>query len=193
MSKLINLLFSKKGNAPSTGNFYGSISINDEQGIRRAVQLANDYEGPIIEIGVLFGHTTNFIASLANISKKIIAVDNFRWNPFGLSPETHKQFTERTLRYILEHRNTELYSLDSASFFKSYSGPTPSMIFIDAGHSYEDVLADINAAIKLGIPVISGHDFSNLHEGVKKAVMESFKDNVEVYDTVWVNNLIKPE
>lgn len=186
LSRTINFLFQKKRNSTSNCNLYGSISIKDEEGVKRAIQLANDYEGPIIEIGILFGHTTNYIASIANPSKKIIAVDNFRWNPFGFSPETHKQFAERTIRYIVEHRNTELHSLDSASFFSSYNGPTPSMIFIDAGHNYEEVLADIRSAIKLGIPVISGHDFSNQHEGVKRAVIESFKDNFEVYGTVWI-------
>lgn len=185
--KLIYFLFPGKKFTSAYGNFYGSISLQDEEGVKRAIQLASEYDGPIVEIGVLFGHTTNFIASTADPSKKIIAVDNFRWNPFGLTPESHKQFTERTLRYIVDHRNTELHSIDSGSFFKNYHGPTPSMIFIDAGHNYDDVLHDITVSIQMGIPVISGHDFSPQHEGVKKAVIEIFKDNFEVYGTVWVS------
>ena len=187
LSKLFSLILPWKKGTSANINFYGSISLQEEEGVKRAIQLASGHKGPIVEIGVLFGHTTNFIASVADPSKKIIAVDNFRWNPFGLSPESHKQFTERTLRYIVDHRNTELHSIDSSSFFKTYHGPTPSMIFIDAGHNYEDVLHDIKVSIQMGIPVISGHDFSVQHEGVKKAVVEMFKDNFEVYGTVWVS------
>jgi hypothetical protein len=189
VSKMINFLFAKNRTARPTENYYGSISIKDEEGVKQAIQLATAYDGPIIEIGLLFGHTTNFIASIANPSKKIIAVDNFQWNPFGFSPESHEQFTRRTIRYILEHRNTELLRTDSSSFFNNYSGPTPSMIFIDADHSYEAVKADISAALKMGIPVISGHDFSNQHEGVQRAVNESFKENFQVYGTVWVSKV----
>lgn len=187
LSKLVNKILPWKKIISANGKLYGSISIQEEEGIKRAIQLSSGYDGPIVEIGVLFGHTTNLIASVADPAKKIIAVDNFRWNPFGLSPESHKQFTERTLRYIVEHRNTEIWNVDSGSFFKHYHGPTPSMIFIDAGHDYKDVLHDIKVSVAMGIPVISGHDFSPQHEGVKKAVIEMFKDNFDVYGTVWVS------
>lgn len=189
IKKTVTFFFSKIKPQNETKELFGSISIEDEVGIKKAIELAEKFDGPVIEIGVLFGHTTNLIATFAEKTKKIIAVDNFKWNPFGLSQEIHKQFTERTLRYIIQNRNTELFPADSATFFESYKGPTPSMIFIDADHSYEAVKKEILSALRVGIQVISGHDFSNQHIDVQKAVKEIFGNKFEVFGTVWIAKL----
>jgi hypothetical protein len=173
---------------PSKHSVMGSLSFEDEKGIKHAITLAEKYEGPIIEIGTLFGHTTNLIGSLAKRDIKIITVDNFKWNPFSLTPAMHKLFTERTLRYLIEHRNTSLITSDAALFYQQYNGTRPSMVFIDADHSYDSVILDIKWAKNLNIPVISGHDFSDEHPGIQKAVREVFGTNFSVYGTVWIAN-----
>jgi hypothetical protein len=173
---------------PSKLSIMGSLSFEDEKGIKHAITLAEKYEGPIIEIGTLFGHTTNLIGSLANKDIKIITVDNFKWNPFSLTPAMHKLFAERTLRYLIEHRNTSLITSDATLFYQQYTGTRPSMIFIDADHSYESVILDIKWAKNLSIPVISGHDFSDEHPGIQKAVREVFGTSFSVHGTVWIAN-----
>jgi len=56
-----------------------------------------------------------------------------------------------------------------------YEDNSLDFVFIDAGHSYENVLADINAwlpKVKKG-GVIAGHDYTNA-DGVRRAVNEIF-------------------
>ena len=188
-SWLWELLLKKQNKIdPSKLSIMGSLSFEDEKGIKQAIMLAENYEGPIIEIGTLFGHTTNLIGSLAKSDVKIITVDNFKWNPFSLTPAMHKLFTERTLRYLIEHRNTSLVTSDAALFYQQYNGTRPSMVFIDADHSYESVIQDIKWAKNLDIPVISGHDFSDQHPGIQKAVREVFGTSFSVHGTVWIAN-----
>ena len=59
------------------------------------------------------------------------------------------------------------------------------MIFIDADHKYESVLADINWSLEKGIPVISGHDY-NWPE-IARAVNESFGNKIIIEGSVWIH------
>lgn len=65
-------------------------------------------------------------------------------------------------------------------------------VFIDAGHSYSAVRADIDAwwpKVKRG-GWFGGHDYHELHPGVIKAVTERFSDNrglvLEPFAVWWV-------
>ena len=69
---------------------WGGISEDDEQGIREAVARSAEFDGPIVEIGALFGWTTQLIASLKPPEKELIAVDNFCWNPFLIPADDHR-------------------------------------------------------------------------------------------------------
>lgn len=62
------------------------------------------------------------------------------------------------------------------------------MVFIDAGHSYEDVKQDIAMACDMRIPVISGHDYHALHVGVRQAVDEQFGQAKTVQGRVWLHS-----
>lgn len=167
---------------------YGSISLEDEKGIARAIELAAGHPGPIIEIGTLFGHTTNLIASKKATEKELIAVENYVWNPFQLPKGAHQMFLRRTLRYVMDHANVRIAETDAASFYRESPGLQPSMIFIDAEHDYASVKRDIDWAISVGCRVIAGHDYLPLHPGVVKAVEEAFGDKVEVVGSVWVHD-----
>lgn len=169
-------------------SIWGSITEEEEKGIARAVEYAKNFDGPIVEIGALFGHTTQLIATLKDKDKELIAVENFTWNPFGLSKDIHQLITYRTLRYCIEKCNTKIFYGSNNLFYEIYKGKPFSMIFIDAGHNYEDVIFDIQMSKKLNIPVICGHDFHDLHKGVKKAVIESFGTEIETYGSVWIAN-----
>jgi hypothetical protein len=166
---------------------FGSITREEEEGIKRAVELAEAQEGSMVEIGALFGHTTNLIASFKSREKELIAVENYSWNPFVLPKEAHQLFLKRTLRYVTTHANVNIYEGDAASFYKEYANAEISMVFIDAMHDYQSVIQDIDWALSVGCKVISGHDYTELHPGVVKAVDERFGDAIEVYGSVWVH------
>ncbi len=166
---------------------WGGISEQDERGIREAVARAASFDGPIVEIGTLFGWTTQLIASLKSPEKELITIDNFCWNPFHISADDHRVITRRTLHYCLEHCRTRIVDGTAREFYDSYDGPTPSMVFIDADHSYEAVRADIDWARRRGVPVIAGHDYNPaLHQVVVRAVDEQFAGGVDVFGSVWV-------
>ena len=166
---------------------WGGISEEDERGLREAVARAASFDGPIVEIGALFGWTTQLIASIKSPEKELIAVDNFSWNPFCIPPDDHRVITRRTLHYCLEHCRTRIFDGTASAFYDSYKGPTPSMVFIDGDHSYEGVTADIDWACQRGVPVIAGHDYQSvLHQPIFRAVNERLSGLFDLYGTVWI-------
>jgi predicted O-methyltransferase YrrM len=138
-----------------------------------------------VEIGALFGFTTQLIANYKPNEKKLIAIENFSWNPFGIPPDDHRTITQRVLRYVIDHCNTSIFDGSSRYFQTRYEGEKPSMVFIDADHQYESVKADIAWAVKLGIPIVAGHDYCESHSGVIRAVDEAFPTSKNILGSVW--------
>ena len=166
--------------------FSGTVLPDELDFLQQLVSKANDIEGPILEIGTLFGFTTQHIASWKTTEKELITVDNFTWNPIGFDNDTHQAFTRRVLYYLIQRANTKLVAANNTDFYQNYNGDTPSMVFIDASHRYKDVIEDIRWAHESGIPIISGHDYAEDFPGVLRAVNETFgKENVQTIGTVW--------
>ncbi len=166
---------------------WGGISEDDERGIREAVARAAPFDGPIVEIGTLFGWTAQLLASFKSPEKELIAVDNFCWNPFCVPPDDHRVITRRTLHYCLQHCRTRIFDGTTREFYDSHQGPTPSMVFIDADHSYAAVKADIEWACQRGVPVVAGHDYQPmLHHAVVQAVEERFAGCFDLFGSVWI-------
>lgn len=168
-------------------NEWGSITEEEEAGIHAAIDYSKHLDGPIVEIGTLFGHTTALIACLKGDNRTIVTLDNYSWNPFCLPAGDHRLFTRRTLRYLIEKAEVSLVDADAQDFYEKYDGPTPSMVFIDADHRYEGVKRDIEWAIRIGVPVISGHDYDDESPDVKRAVNELFGNSIETYGSVWIH------
>jgi hypothetical protein len=148
---------------------------------------AAPFDGPIVEIGTLFGWTAQLIASAKSREKELIAVDNFCWNPFCIPPDDHRVITRRTLHYCLEHCRTRIFDGTAREFCNTYEGPTPSMVFIDADHSYAATQADIVWACERGVPVVAGHDYNpKLHQAVVQAVDERFYGRFDLFGSVWI-------
>lgn len=168
--------------------FAGSVLPNELDFLKTLVEEADVIPGPIIEVGTLFGFATQKMAEWKSESKELITIDNFRWNPIGLSSAAHKDFTRRILHYVTCKANTRIFEGDNSDFYRHYEGPTPSLIFIDAGHRYEDVIVDIEWAKTAGIPIIAGHDYADSFPGVMRAVDESFGDDKRLVGSVWVHS-----
>jgi predicted O-methyltransferase YrrM len=171
----------------SEPGFEGSVQPVELEFLKELVIQAQCISGPIIEVGTLFGFTTQAIASWKDPSKALITIDNYSWNPVGLVPQAHRDFTRRTLYYLSNKCETTLFEGLSTDFYAAYDGVTPSMIFIDASHEYEHVLSDINWAKSNGVPIIAGHDYSRFWPGVQRAVEESFGTEFKVKGTLWAH------
>jgi hypothetical protein len=166
-------------------SLWGSISSEDREAVAMLTEKASVFPGPIIEVGTLFGLTTALIADHKAPGRKVISIDNYSWNSFGLDSGEHREFTRRVLYHFLRAGEVELYDGTSAEYFRTYSGSSPSLVFIDGAHEYEFVKADIMAALGFSARIVSGHDYNDLHPGVKRAVDECFPGGVRVIGSVW--------
>ena len=137
---------------------------------------ANAIQGPIVEVGVLFGYSTLVMIIAKHPRKKLISIDKFRWNPSALTPEMHYDLAKEILKEAIEKCSTQLLKIDKVEFYEKYSGRSPSLVFFDADHSYEGTLEDLLWAKEVKANIIAGHDYSSKHPGVIKAVREVFAD-----------------
>jgi hypothetical protein len=143
-------------------------------------------EGPIVEIGTLFGWSTRIICLFREDGRELISVDNYSWNPFDIPPDIHFEITKQILSDPISRGDLQLIKMSSAEFYRIYSGPPPALFVIDADHSYEAVKADIQGGIALDSHVICGHDYDpRSFPGVVRAVDEFGCPKVLV-DTLWV-------
>ena len=154
-----------------------------EEEMRAVVGWATEDIGmTVVEVGTLFGLTARELSYWV-AGGRVIAVDNFSWNPFGLPPKIHEAFTRR----ILRGSKVELVNCSSEDWRKQVTGKI-DMIFFDASHRYDDVKAECEWAKAAGIKMICGHDYGNPNPrfGVTRAVDEVFgKENVEVVGMCW--------
>lgn len=150
----------------------GSVQPDEANFLRVLVEQANDFDGPIIEIGTLFGMTTTRLAQWKRAGKRLITVDNFGWNPLELTSDEHYELTKGVLSYLIAVQDVELLKQGKSEFYASYTGPGPALVFLDAIHSYEETKRDIEWAIRVGAQIISGHDYSPEFPGVVRAVEE---------------------
>jgi predicted O-methyltransferase YrrM len=157
-------------------------SLTDEE-LNAVKAWASEKEGAVVvEVGTLFGLTAREMAR-SNVGGRVVAVDNFSWNPFGLPSNVHEAFT----RQILRGSGVEVVNCDSEDWREKFKGKI-DMVFFDASHRYEDVKAECEWAKAAGIEIVSGHDYGNPNPlfGVTRAVDEVFgKENVEVVGMCW--------
>jgi hypothetical protein len=152
--------------------------------VERLVRNSCAYPGPIIEIGTLLGITTTTMALAKAPEQKIITVDLYCWNPWGVSPEVHEAMAATVLHYLVRTGQVERVSMDKSDFFRTYRGPAPAMVFLDAMHDYEGTKEDILWAKSVGARIIAGHDYCDEFPGVKQIVDEMGGPR-ELAGTVW--------
>jgi hypothetical protein len=169
------------------GGFHPKDCTVEAEGIellKTLVRQSYSYPGPIVEIGTLLGVTTTQMAIVKRPEQRIIAVDNFCWNPWGLTPDVHHALAEQCLHYLIETGDVELLREDKNEFFANYERPTPAMVFLDAMHDYEETKKDILWAKRVGAKIISGHDYCDKFPGVIR-IVEEFGGPRRLAGTVW--------
>jgi len=140
--------------------------------------------GPIIEIGTLFGYSTQALALGKGIDQELLTVDAFSWNPIGIPKWRHEELARKNLVFLIRTQNVRLIVASNEQFYADWDGRQPALVFIDACHTYEQVRIDIDWALKVKARIICGDDIS--WEGVKKAVEESFGTRYKVIGDMWI-------
>jgi hypothetical protein len=149
-----------------------SVSEIEWELLSKLIKESSQYTGPIVEIGVLAGRTTQRMATYKAPGQKILAVDNFCWNPWALTPDEQWNLVCHSLSYLTMTNHVEVIRADKNDFFDTYDGPAPSLVFLDAIHDYEETKKDILWARRVGAHIISGHDYGPDFPGVVEIVDE---------------------
>lgn len=137
----------------------------------------------IIEIGALFGFSTQAILE-GSQNSKVIVVDNFAWNPIGLTSVRHEIMLKNNLNYFIRQNRVEIHKgLSSDPQLYKLANNKVSMVFIDGDHSYSAVVQDINFCKSINAKIICGDDYS--FAGVKKAVDDTFGNEVKFIGDMW--------
>lgn len=165
----------------------GSLSAAERDALSHLGYAVKYSNGEIVELGTLFGFSTRLLATVT--SPSVITVDDFRWNPLGLSPQQHRRLTCSFLADLLGSSKVALRCQSSAEFFAQNQKLRPSLVFIDAGHDYESVRADIAGAKSIASKdtIICGHDYCEKWPGVMQAVDEAGGCS-SLTETLWVLN-----
>lgn len=134
----------------------------------------------IVEIGAWMGRSTCALATNAPVGASVWVVDTWQG-----SPEHQNMLRERPAGWLQQQftSNTaglpvipvRMASVDAARLRSHLPLPPPDLIFIDGGHDYDSIRADIAAWLPLLAPggILCGHDYDPPHwMGVKQAVEE---------------------
>jgi hypothetical protein len=153
-------------------SYEGHIGIDEAKFLLSLVSQTNA-DDPIIEVGTLFGYSTNILALGKAKSQRLITIDNYVWNSLGISAYAHQSCTHAALSDARQNHNVIVVCKDKEEFYKEYQGSPPGLFFCDAHHDYEPTLRDLVWARKIGAKIICGHDYDEkLFPGVVQAVRE---------------------
>ena len=139
----------------------------------------------VVEIGSWKGRSTK--ALLEGCQGKVYAVDD--WT--GGKNETLqigtylKDIRKDFIKNVGGFPNLEVVMGRSIDAAEKFNGKKVDMVFIDAGHSYEECKEDIDAWLPKCKKIMCGHDYCKEFPGVMKAVEEKFK-KFDVMDSIWI-------
>jgi len=132
----------------------------------------------MVEVGVYKGRSLFFLAVEAENSGKpieVFAVDRFNW------PATAMQDFARLRQAHGLTEHVHMVTSDSVTAARGFIDDVLDFVFLDAGHEYPDIEADIRAwwpKVRKG-GILAGHDYGHPDfPGVAQAVNEHFQ-NVE--------------
>jgi predicted O-methyltransferase YrrM len=153
----------------------------------------------IAEVGAWRGRTTFALAQAT--PGKVFSIDTWDDSAVGIpgwwttldSPEKYQQknwlfheFKKNLSQYI--DKNVFAYRMDSveAAHFFEKNERKFDMIFIDAGHTYDQARNDIQAWLPLLVEggIFCGHDYDDMNPGVMQAV-NSFNRQFTLVDSIW--------
>lgn len=123
-------------------------------------------KGLIVEIGALYGGTTSVLAKAAPRTN-VISIDEFSWTPEGY-PTASKQLLDSHLAEV-GIKNVSVIEGKSEIIGAGWNKHI-DLCFIDGGHSYEYVYADLNNFAPHS-EVVALHDYNNpFWPSIKQAI-----------------------
>jgi hypothetical protein len=175
-------------------SFEMNLKLTQSPPIRAFVDIVKEEfpeKGSLLELGSYQGETTVSYAPIVKEKRGTITiVDWFRGNIEHQEIDRHHPVSDHGFDYkpsdeIMNNLTHNLKEIDCEEITTIHKSKTEDaadlfgdesfdLIFVDAGHRYEDVIRDLELyypKVKKG-GVFCGHDFK--HDGVRKAVAEYF-------------------
>jgi len=140
----------------------------------------------IVEIGSWKGRSTD--ALLSGCKGTVWAVDHFMGNE-GLRDGVCHEAMEKDVSKIFianvgHYNNLKLLKMDSLEAAELFGDNSIDMVFIDAGHIYNEIKNDILAWLPKTKKVFCGHDY-RIRSDVKKAVDELL-GKIYLVPSIWI-------
>jgi predicted O-methyltransferase YrrM len=141
----------------------------------------------VVEVGSWKGRSTKEL--LESCRGLVYAVDVWTGGDSMLTiPAQLQAVYSEFLANVGHYENLKVLKGLSVDMAQNFNGNRVDMVFIDAGHSYEDCKADIAAWLPKCKKIIAGHDYCDQFPGVVQAVNERFP-KVNVVDSIWWTEL----
>lgn len=146
----------------------------------------------IAEVGCKDGRTTGFLLN-ACPQLRIVAVDP--WKAIGNEAESYKDWDFKQIERDFWHNvganrwRVKSKAMTSLEAVREVEDASLDLVFIDAAHDHENVIADIDAwwpKVKEG-GYLTGHDFQHKFPGVHRAIADRFNllQVTVMPDAVW--------
>ncbi len=182
----------------ATGYFFGYQSPDIKGWFSYPEQLFLYQTGKMmdsfIELGSWKGKSTHALCSSG--CPKVIAIDHWKGSEF--EPEAHAEAKSGSVfedfkKNVSHFENLTIVNADINDAVKNFEDKSVDAIFIDAGHTYEEVKNDIRKWKNKARILLCGHDYVSGWPGVKQAVDEELGGPDEIHDSIWVKWLNKPK
>jgi hypothetical protein len=139
----------------------------------------------VAEIGSWKGRSTYALGSMC--SGPVYAIDTW----LGSDEPEHEEARKRDIFADFTANTQDLKNVQPVKMKSQYAAsavPDVDMVFIDGGHTYEEVKADIEAWSGKAKKFLCGHDYTDTnHPGVRKAVDEAFGDRAKLaIGSIWI-------
>lgn len=182
----------------ATGYFFGYQSPNIPGWFSYPEQLFMYETGKLmdsfIELGSWKGKSTH--ALLSSGCPNVIAIDHWKGSEF--ETEAHAEAKSNSIfeefqKNVGHFTNLKAINADINDAVDDFPEQSVDAVFIDCGHTYEEVKNDIKKWKGKAKIMLCGHDYCPGWPGVVQAVDEELGGPDEVHDTVWVKWLVKPK
>lgn len=171
-------------------NIAGWFSFKEQTFIYNTAKRMNS----MIELGSWKGKSTH--AACSSGCPQVVAIDTWKGSEF--EPQAHAEarsgsVEEEFKKNVGHFENLTIIKNDINNVVDMIPDKSVDMVFIDAGHTYEEVKNDIRKWKNKARIVLCGHDYCVAWAGVKQAVDEELGGPDEIHDSIWVKWLVKPK
>jgi hypothetical protein len=132
----------------------------------------------LVEVGTYYGCSFSYLVIESLNAGKVFDIVGIDAAPEGWGVE--ENFDKNMKPFEGKYR--KMFGGNSFDRIKEFEDESVDFMFIDANHTYEFVIRDIQAALPKMKPggIIAGHDFNGAHPGVVQAVIESFIGDINL-------------